>query len=953
MVTMTYPDSSPNVLRQLARWKTSLFISTVFWLLIFSIVPAADAGVTGSEKKQIIVGGEINYPPYSYIDRKGEQTGFSVELTKAIARVMGIDVQIRLTSWPEARKALDEGRVDIILGMFYSEDRAKIYDFSPPFSINSDSIFARRNSPAVKSIEDLRNREIIVMRGEVMHDYIIKHHLSDRLLLTDTPDEALRLLASGKGDYALVAQMPGFYWIKELKLTNINTVGPPLEPFKNCFVVKKGNTVLLSRFVEGLNILNQTGEHRIFYEKWLGVLEPVGTNYKNFVKYAAAVIVPLLILLAGSLLWTRTLRIMVAQRTKELQKSEESLSRAVNAGNVGIWDWDLRTGQIFFSPQWKKQIGFEDHEIAGRYEEWESRLHPNDLAATVAVLKASLAPPWHPYNVEFRMRHKDGSFRWILSMGALEFDEQNQPVRMMGSHIDITERKKTEEALWESNEMFSLFMQHSPIYIYIKEVTPTQSIVLQASDNFQVMIGMTGREIVGKNMAELFSPEFAAKITADDWAVVSNGEVLKLDEELNGRSYSTIKFPLVREDKNLLAGYTIDITDRKLAEEERKKLQDQLQQAQRMESVGRLAGGVAHDFNNMLSIILGYADMSLDALQPSDPLRENIQEIISAGQRSVNVVRQLLAFARKQTVAPKILDLKDSVEDILKMLRRLIGEDIDLLWKPASDLWLVKMDLSQIDQLLANLVINARDAIKDVGKITIETANVAFDMSYCESHRDFLPGEYVQLTVSDDGCGMDKEILANIFEPFFTTKELGKGTGLGLATVYGIVKQNNGFIKVDSEPGKGSTFRIYLPRHQAAEENTEMTALPVEDLTIVETVLLVEDEKVILKLGKIMLERLGYTVLTANTPDEAIRLSREHTGEIHLLITDVIMPEMNGRDLARQLTILYPKLKILFMSGYTANVIEQHGVLDKDIHFIQKPFSRKDLAFKVREALSS
>jgi CheY-like chemotaxis protein len=263
------------------------------------------------------------------------------------------------------------------------------------------------------------------------------------------------------------------------------------------------------------------------------------------------------------------------------------------------------------------------------------------------------------------------------------------------------------------------------------------------------------------------------------------------------------------------------------------------------------------------------------------------------------------------------------------------------------------MYLSQIDQLLANLVINSRDAIKDVGKITIETANASFDNAYCESHRDFLPGEYVQLTVSDDGCGMDKETLSNIFEPFFTTKEVGKGTGLGLATIYGIVKQNKGFINVCSEVEQGSAFNFYFPRYQTAETETELTAVPVEDLTGVETVLLVEDEQIILKLGKLMLERLGYTVLTANTTDEAIRLARDYAGEIHLLMTDLIMPEMNGRDLAWHVTAHRPKLKSLFMSGYTANVIGHHGILEEGVHFIQKPFSKKDLAFKVREAVSS
>jgi two-component system cell cycle sensor histidine kinase/response regulator CckA len=285
------------------------------------------------------------------------------------------------------------------------------------------------------------------------------------------------------------------------------------------------------------------------------------------------------------------------------------------------------------------------------------------------------------------------------------------------------------------------------------------------------------------------------------------------------------------------------------------------------------------------------------------------------------------------------------------MLRRLIGEDIDLLWKPADDLWQVKIDPAQIDQILANLAVNARDAISGVGKVTIATENVVFDEAYCVRHLGFVPGEYVRLMVSDDGCGMDPEILPHLFEPFFTTKGVGEGTGLGLATVYGIVRQNHGFIHVYSEPGQGTTFTIYLPRHasQTATNRTEVMAELAKSAG--ETVLLVEDEPAILVIAQRILGRLGYAVLTASTPGEAIRLVETHAREIHLLITDVVMPEMNGRDLARRLLSLHPKLKCLFMSGYTADVIAHHRVLEEGVHFIQKPFSMEELAAKVREAL--
>jgi signal transduction histidine kinase len=393
-----------------------------------------------------------------------------------------------------------------------------------------------------------------------------------------------------------------------------------------------------------------------------------------------------------------------------------------------------------------------------------------------------------------------------------------------------------------------------------------------------------------------------------------------------------------------------DITARKRAEEEHKQLEAQFRQAMKMEAVGRLAGGVAHDFNNMLQVILMTSDMALRKLAPESPLHESLLEIQKAGKRSADLTRQLLAFARKQTIAPIVLDLNEIVASMLKMLGRLIGEDIDLSWKPANNLGQIKMDPAQIDQILANLVVNARDAIAGVGKVTIETENAEFDDAYCEAHIGSVPGMYAMLAVSDDGCGMDKETLANIFEPFFTTKEQGKGTGLGLATVYGIVKQNNGFINVYSEPGQGTTFKIYVPRCEAetptAVAQRERAALPRGT----ETVLLVEDEPAVLRLGKRLLEHLGYTVLAAGSPSKAVQLAQEYAGDLHLVLTDVVMPEMSGRDLWGHLDALRPGLKCLFMSGYTANVIAHEG---EGVHFLEKPFSVEALAAKVRETLDA
>jgi PAS domain S-box-containing protein len=393
------------------------------------------------------------------------------------------------------------------------------------------------------------------------------------------------------------------------------------------------------------------------------------------------------------------------------------------------------------------------------------------------------------------------------------------------------------------------------------------------------------------------------------------------------------------------------IVEAKQAEAEKEKLQAQLAQAQKMESVGRLAGGVAHDFNNMLGVILGNVTFALQLLPQESFLQEPLQDIERCAQRSADLTRQLLAFARKQTVAPKVLDLNATVEGILKMLRRLIGEDIVLAWVPAPELWPVKIDPTQIDQVLANLCVNARDAIEGVGEVTLQTGNITVDAAQLGAYPGFAPGDYVLLTLSDSGCGMDQEVLGHLFEPFFTTKGPGQGTGLGLATVYGIVRQNGGYITVETEPGRGTAFRIYLPRYTGKTTPVEPPVPAPAPTRGRETILLVEDETLLLQMTKRLLENLGYTVLAAATPGEAFRLAAEYPADIQLLLSDVVMPEMNGRELAERLLEVYPNLKRLFMSGYTADVIAHHGVLDEGIHFLQKPFSLQTLADMVRRTI--
>jgi len=423
---------------------------------------------------------------------------------------------------------------------------------------------------------------------------------------------------------------------------------------------------------------------------------------------------------------------------------------------------------------------------------------------------------------------------------------------------------------------------------------------------------------------------------------ITNAQPTNIEFQAEGRTFDATLAPVT--DHGYVNVYTHDIT-------EQRQTEAQFRQAQKMESVGRLAGGVAHDFNNMLQVILGYTELALGKSDPSEPLFADLQEIKNAGARSGDLTRQLLAFAREQPIEPVILNLNDEISKILNMLQRLLREEVVMVWHPGTPLHSVKLDPSQIDQILVNLCVNAQDAIAGDGKIIIETANATLDKTYCAGHIDAVPGDYIVLTVSDTGCGMDRETQEKLFEPFFTTKEVGKGTGLGLPTVYGIVKQNGGFITVYSEPGHGTTFKIHLPKTDAAlPDETENDTPPLPEFHG-ETVLLVEDEPTLRNLYSQFLKVLGYTALTAEDSQEALAMSSKHGSDIHLLLTDVVMPGMNGKELADAIRSSNPSIKVLFMSGYTADIIVDHDVFEQNVAFIAKPFSCNDLARKVHDVL--
>ncbi|MBU0994409.1 MAG: PAS domain S-box protein [Proteobacteria bacterium] len=639
-----------------------------------------------------------------------------------------------------------------------------------------------------------------------------------------------------------------------------------------------------------------------------------------------------------------------------LAKSEEKFAKVFNVSPEAIAIASMEDGTyIEVNDVFLKLTGFQRDEVIGHTSrEIGVWVHKRDMQN----FREGLARNGFLRNLPVQYRMRSGEIRdFLVSSEIIELEGKPCSLNFI---FDITERKMAEKALRKKDAMLENIASQVPgmLYQFMRKPDGTYS-VPYSSHGIEAIFGCSPED-VRNDFDPIFNvifPEDQDKIIQTIDASTKNLSqwMCEYRVQVPGEPIKWVfgnAIPEKMADGAIVwSGYNMDVTERKRAELEKTELETHLQQAQKIESVGRLAGGVAHDFNNMLGVILGYAELALDKVNRSESLYDDLMEIITAAERSAKITRQLLAFARKQTVTPKVMDLNATVAGMLNMLERLIGEDIHLIWIPEADLWPVKIDPSQIDQILANLCVNARDAIPGVGKITIETGNSIFSADYCAAHVGFVPGEWVRLSVRDDGRGMDQETLAHIFEPFFTTKGVGEGTGLGLAMIYGAVQQNNGFIDAHSAPEKGTIFSIYLPRYTGGNGPVLMDDASEQVRGGQETILIVEDESSVLAMTAKMLERKGYTVLTESVPGKAIQMAREHPARIHLLITDVIMPGMNGRDLWRQLSALKPDLKCLFMSGYTANVIANRGVLEEGAHFIQKPFVMKTLTAKVRETL--
>lgn len=620
---------------------------------------------------------------------------------------------------------------------------------------------------------------------------------------------------------------------------------------------------------------------------------------------------------------------------------------ALSGADLGLWDWNVQTGDVVFNRRWAQMLGYTLEEIEPHVRSWGKLLHPENVASVMQALRSHLDGTAPVYESEHRLRTKSGDWIWVLDRGkVVSRDEKRTPLRAVGTHLDITARKFAEIALRRSEEKYRTILE--TIADGYHEVDLKGNLAL-VNDSLCEILGYARDDLIGKSYRDLMDVKNAKEIFKAYNEVFQSGisnpefsyQVIRKDGTMRDVSVS---IALMRNSAGTPVGFSgilRDIT-------ERRHLEEQLRQAVKMEAIGRLAGGIAHDFNNLLTAIMGYSTMLGLEIPEEKSTRRKLDQINRAAARAADMTRQLLAFSRKQVLEVSIVNFNELIIDIESMLRRLIGEDIELISQLGQDIGNVRADQAQLEQVVVNLSVNARDAMPKGGILTLETLDVFLDDSYCASHTDVKPGDYVLLCISDTGHGMTPETVAQAFDPFFTTKPKGVGTGLGLSTVYGIVKQHGGHVAVYSEVGRGTSFKIYLPRVHESLNAKHLEQRTEEKISGSETILLVEDEETVRDVAAEALESLGYCVLKAASPAEAARISANHTGSIHLLLTDVLLPQMDGKTLYESLAKNRSEMKVLYVSGYTENFIVHRGILDPEVSFLQKNFTVESLSRKVR-----
>jgi len=1169
----------------------------LFILLIgIFLTPKSTSAITvpPPQKTVLHVSGDYNFPPYEYLDENGDPTGYNVDLIKAVAAVMGVDVEVTLRPWAEVRQAIETNEIDAIIGMFYSETRDQEVDFSIPHTIVYHAIFTRGGNTAIRSLDDLKGKEVIVQQGDIMHDYVLENNLTDQIITVETPEEALRLLAVGQHDGALIGKTQGLFLINEYKLSNIRSVGDPFYPTEYSFAVKEGDTETLALLNEGLNILKATGEYQEIYKKWLGILDPPGITVNAAFKYGFIIFLPVALLLIILGIWSWSLREQIAEITQalETEDAEKTLGvlqrRRIWLPITGlftllallIWAneiWELpsllfRTSETPIN--WQEalieslaifgvgaltlisftRISKARHEIERALHDSEKRYHrlfedailgifqstpdgkiitvnpayaqmfgyasPDELMAMVkdAARDIYVNPELRPKRVqrilesatpvhaENQYKRKDGSvFTGNLHAWTVK-DKKGNVLYLEGFVEDITKRKKAEQAqqkyaerlrtlhaidgailaAWSPEEIAQASLRHirklipcwgTTIIMFNPDLSKARLFAvnikgeirteaqtglelenipnIEALQSGQVLIendildsiqpqsvvqyvqsanvrsylaapliahgkliGLLG---LGAETPNAFTPEHIeiAHEVANQIAVALRQAQLHIDLETERQRLHTLVeylpqgillldknkrirlinpaaqncLPYLTESKvgeilTHVADHTIEeiltppaeglwheleiqdspcqiitIAGRLIGTSSKiegwaivmqnvtkeREIQQRVQHQERLAVVGQMAGGIAHDFNNFLTTIMLYAQIPLRQPGLESNLTHAFETILGESQKAAQLIQQILDFSRRTPIAAAPLDLRSFIKEIVKILSHTIPENIILTFKADTGSYIANADPTRIQQALMNLLVNARDAMPKGGKVHLTLSHAEKKQPNEKMLTEMPPGDWICITVSDAGTGMAPEVMGHLFEPFFTTKSPGEGTGLGLAQVYGIVKQHAGYIGVETTSQQGTTFRIYLPTYvddKEANHQKEIAPLPEGRG---ETILLVEDKQELRILAQELLESLGYQVLTADNGQKALERYHE-VNHVDLLLTDLIMPTIGGKELILMLRKENPKLKVIVMTGYGVDDEISAMAEREELDIIQKPFDAHYLAKKVRES---
>ena len=917
--------------RGLVRW-------LVLCLALGSLPLVAVQSHPAPLRPPLVLMGDTDYPPMSYLDG-GVPKGIDVDIAMALGRELGREVRVELMDWDVAQARVLRGDGDGLLSMSASPERAHTYDFTDAIGAHDFGIFVRSGDLRIRGVGDLVGKRVAVTPGGLPRR-LLPGTGADFALMRNYP-EGLHGLESGKIDAVAADIWVASHTIERQQLRNIVTAGPPFASVPAGIAVRKGNTALLAEINQAIGVLRTNGTLTRIQAHWRPQeMLFMSRGRLNGVVAIATAAFFVVLALAGMLL-RKQLRIQSERRTAEAKA--HLLARGLQSANDCISITDTSDRILYVNEAFLQTYEYEEEELIGRHID-VVRAFDNPPGVGDAIATATKQDGWRGV---IGNRSKNGRVFPVSRTTSTVYDESGAAIAAVGVARDMTDEAAVAQALRTSEERYRDVVESANDIIFTID-----------RDGYCLSMNRAGREITGYvaddsrgiNLRQLVVPEQADVATQQLRRVLSGEAVQRFEIDIFNKSGARLTLeldvrPVWTGDRITgVQGIARDVTARK-------ELEAQLVQSQKLEAIGRLAGGVAHDFNNILTVVMGFAELAAEQLESSHPARRDIEEIQRAAESAASLTRQLLIFSRKNIVHPTVIALDEIVRRLDKMLRRLVGEHIEFIVRPEYTLGHVRADAAQIEQVVMNLVVNARDAMPSGGILTIETNTVLADDAFVRVHSGSSAGEYVRLTVTDTGQGMSAEVRAQIFMPFFTTKGPDAGTGLGLATVYRIVQQAGGFITVDSAPGHGTSFDVYLPTVDApVDQAGESTDLAVQPLTS-GTVLLAEDDERIRTLGSRALRRLGYTVLPARDAEEAKRIAASESGRIDLLLTDVVMPGLTGRELAEELRRTRPELKVLYTSGYTADSATLVELEKGNVAFIQKPYTPLALAQRVREVL--